>query len=167
MTTDKYPYPNSNTYTIPVLCQHCNEPECVPACPHGVFTKREDGIVTVGDTTVCMSCDDKPCLKACPFGVIDLDPTDGRIGKCDMCVDLVDKGETPACAFGCWTGSILFGDFDDPDSVVSQTVAAWEETGYVHQLKAGNGKGGSVYYLLSRKQWENMDNLYSPAWHNA
>jgi Fe-S-cluster-containing dehydrogenase component len=160
-------YPKSNSYTIPILCQHCTEPMCVPACPQGVFSKREDGIVTVGDTSVCGACENKPCVNACPFGVIDLDPTDGKVGKCDMCVDVVDKGEIPACSSVCSTGSIMFGDFDDPDSAVSQTLVAWEEAGCVHQLKAGNGKGGSVYYLLSRKEWRNMDNLYSPAWHNV
>jgi Fe-S-cluster-containing dehydrogenase component len=159
-------FPKPNTYFLPISCQHCERPSCVSACPEHVFTKRDDGIVAVGDTSVCKKCDSKPCIKACPYGQIDLDPKDGRVGKCDLCADLIDAGEVPKCVPGCITQSILFGDFDDPNSVVSQAVAAWSQHGYDHQLKPETGNGPSMHYLLSRKNWQDMDNLYSPAWHN-
>lgn len=166
LTNISMDYPRPNTYFVPVLCNHCDKPSCVPACPHGVFAKRDDGIVTVADTSVCESCDSKACVEACPYDRIFLDPKDGRVGKCDMCVDLVDEGKAPACAARCITQSILFGDFDDPNSVVAQTIAAWGEVGYVHQLKPETGNGPAVYYLLSKKQWEDTEKLYSPAWQN-
>ena len=167
MTNVSEEYPKPNTYFLPMLCQHCAKPTCVPACPYGVLIKREDGIVAVGDTAVCEGCIDKPCIEVCPYDVIDLDTVTGRIGKCDMCADLIDEGDVPRCAQRCLTQSILFGDFDDPDSVVSQTIRAWGEVGYVHQLKPETGNGPAVYYLLSKKRWEDTENLYSPAWHNA
>lgn len=166
MTNLSTEYPKPNTYFIPTMCNHCEAPSCVPSCPKNIFTKRDDGIVAVGDTSACESCSDKPCIEACPYSRIFLDPVDGRVGKCDMCADLIDKGEIPACARRCLTQSILFGDFDDPESVVSQTIAAWEEAGCVYQLKPESGNGPAVYYLLSKKTWEDMDKLYSPAWQN-
>lgn len=160
---DPNDFPSLNTYTIPVLCQHCADPECVKACSEGVFEKREDGIVTVGDTSVCKTCENKACVGACPYANIDLDPVDGRIGKCDMCADVVDAGGVPACSVNCYTNSWFFGDLDDPQSVVAQLVEQWD--GYCHQLKPENGP--AVYYLLSKVEWaEDMDTLYSPAWHN-
>lgn len=160
-------YPKPNTYFIPICCQHCESPSCVPACPKGVFKKRDDGIVAVGDLELCTSCKGKPCVAACPYNAIDLDPVDGKIGKCDLCADLIDKGELPKCAAGaCLTNSIMFGDFDDPESVVSQAVSAWKDAGMAYQLKTDSGNGPTNYYLLSRKTWEDMERLYSPAWHN-
>jgi Fe-S-cluster-containing dehydrogenase component len=166
MTAMSLDYPNPNTYFVPLSCQHCEKPSCLAACPKEVFSKREDGIVAVGNTSACESCGDKPCIRACPYNAIDLDPKTGRIGKCDMCADRVDKGEVPACAVGCLTHSILFGDFDDPDSVVSQTVASWTEVGYDHQLKPETKNGPTHHYLLSKKDWQEMETFYSPAWHN-
>jgi molybdopterin-containing oxidoreductase family iron-sulfur binding subunit len=160
-------YPKPNTYFLPLNCQHCENPSCVAACPKGVFAKRGDGIVAVGDTELCASCEGKPCVAACPYGAIDLDPVDGKIGKCDLCADLIDKGELPACASGaCLTNSIMFGDFDDPASIVAQAVEAWSAAEMAYQLKPESGNGPTNYYLLSKKTWEDMDKLYSPAWHN-
>jgi Fe-S-cluster-containing dehydrogenase component len=159
-------FPKPNTYFVPMLCQQCGNPSCVPACPKGVFSKREDGIVAVGDTSVCADCADKPCVAACPYGQIDLDPLSGKVGKCDLCADLIDAGELPRCAKSCLTQSIMFGDFDDPNSVVAQAVASWSEVGYDHQLKPETGNEPTMHYLLSRNTWEDMDKLYSPAWHN-
>lgn len=160
-------YPEINTYFIPVLCRHCEKPSCVPACDKGVLYKREDGIVAVGDTSLCETCDHKACVGACPFKNIDVDPVDGRIGKCDMCADLIDDGQTPACARSCFSGSIFFGDFDDPESSVAQAVESWGAVGCAHYLDAGDNGKPAVYYLLSKKKWQNMEGLYSPAWKNV
>jgi Fe-S-cluster-containing dehydrogenase component len=155
-----------NIYFLPATCQHCANPSCVPVCAQGVLAKRDDGIVTVGDAALCKDCVEKPCVAACPYKAIELDPLDGRIGKCDLCADLVDAGQVPACAEGCMARSIFFGDFDDPESVVSQILAEWEPTGYVHQLLPESGNEPTMRYLLSRVQWINGENLRSPAWHN-
>ena len=62
---------------------------------------------------------------------------DGRIGvaqKCTFCIDRVDSGleagltpgldpdATPACSAACIASAITFGDYNDPDSTVSQLV---------------------------------------------
>ncbi|WP_172137052.1 4Fe-4S dicluster domain-containing protein [Adlercreutzia sp. ZJ473] len=163
-TNQSLDFPNPNTYFIPTLCNHCERPSCAEVCPNEVLYKREDGIVAVGDTSICGQCDSKACVKACPYSAIYLDPLSGEIGKCDMCADLIDKGETPACVGVCYLNSIYFGDFDDPNSVVSQILVSWD--GYVHRLEAGSNGGVAVYYMLSKKKWENMDHLVSPSWKN-
>lgn len=159
-------FPTPKTYFIPISCQHCNAPSCIPVCSKGVLSKRDDGIVVMGDTQLCETCDTKACVEACPYHAIDLDPTTGRIAKCDLCADVIDQGGTPACSRHCFTQSVYFGDIEDPDSVVSKTIAAWQEVGYVHQLKPETGNGPAVYYLLSKQEWRDTEGLYSPAWHN-
>jgi hypothetical protein len=59
--------------------------------------------------------------------------------------------------------SWFFGDFDDSASVVSQIVESWE--GHTHQLKPTSKNMPNVWYLLSRKPWNDAKSLYSPNWH--
>ena len=50
--------------SLPVMCQHCEEPPCVDVCPTGASFKRDDGIVLV-DKHICIGC--RYCMMACPF----------------------------------------------------------------------------------------------------
>jgi Fe-S-cluster-containing dehydrogenase component len=149
-------FPETETYFIPILCQQCKNPSCVPSCSKGVFEKRADGIVTV-DAEKCSDCSDKPCLQACPYGVIYYNEDDDVVGKCDMCAHRVDEGLEPACSFSCTSRSWVFGDIDDPESTISKYLAA--AGGYVHYLKPETGNEPSVAYVLSTKTWQGTDNL--------
>lgn len=164
-TNQSLDYPNPNTYFIPTLCNHCERPSCVAACSKDVLYKRSDGIVAMRNVEACESCESKACQKACPYKAIYIDPVSGHVGKCDMCADLIDQGKEPACVGACYLNSIYFGDFDDPQSVVAQILVSWD--GYVHRLEAGSNGGCSVYYMLSKKQWEGMEHLVSPSWKNG
>mgnify|MGYP000111295073 FL=1 len=57
-------YPSSRKLIYPVLCNHCDEPSCVEACPTGATYQREDGIVLV-DYDKCVGC--RACLVSCPY----------------------------------------------------------------------------------------------------
>ena len=88
-------------------CFHCEKPWCVAACPTGAMTRREaDGIVYVRQE-LCVGC--KVCIMVCPWKVPQWNPATGRAIKCDLCRDLVDQGEVPACVAGCTAHALEFG----------------------------------------------------------
>ena len=104
-------------------CMHCDDAACVTVCPTGASYKREeDGIVLV-DQDKCMGCN--YCAWACPYGARELDPEDGVMKKCTLCVDriydqnLPEDERQPACVMTCPAHARYFGDFDDPNSEVS------------------------------------------------
>ena len=60
-------YPELEMYFLPSMCQQCENPSCVDACPTGACYKNEaDGIVII-DPTVCVGCGlcSKSCLAEC------------------------------------------------------------------------------------------------------
>ena len=118
--------PNSKTVHMPMSCMQCEDAACVTVCPTGASYKRlEDGIVLV-DQDKCMGCN--LCAWACPYGARELDAEQGTMKKCTLCIDriydekLPEAERQPACVLTCPTRSRVFGDFDDPDSEVSQLV---------------------------------------------
>ena len=50
--------------SMPLMCQHCENPPCCDVCPTGASFKRVDGIVMVNQHT-CIGC--RYCMMACPF----------------------------------------------------------------------------------------------------
>lgn len=120
----------NRTVHFPMSCLHCEHADCVTVCPTGASYKREeDGIVLV-DQDKCMGCN--LCAWACPYGARELDPQQGTMKKCTLCVDriydqaLPEDERKPACVLTCPTQSRLFGDFDDPESEVSKAVSQRE-----------------------------------------
>ena len=112
--------------TLPMMCQHCEDPPCVDVCPTGASFKREDGIVLV-DKHTCIGC--RYCVMACPYGArsfiheavsgqkADVPRGKGTVESCTLCVHRVDRGETPACVEACnHSGgkAMAFGDLNDP-----------------------------------------------------
>lgn len=145
-------YPDVQRFFLVVGCQHCAEPPCVPVCPTGATAQRADGLVTM-DHDLCIGCaycavacpyqartivhDDSHYFEtktrqeqqtAHPERI-------GTIQKCTFCIDRIDEAETagrtpgedlevtPVCAASCIAEAIKFGDFNDPDSVVSKLTA--------------------------------------------
>lgn len=91
-------------------CMHCGDPGCMKICPApGALRKTPEGAVTFNKDK-CIGC--KLCTGGCPFDVPRFDQ-DGKIAKCNLCIDRVAAGMTPACAKTCPTGAIRFGDRND------------------------------------------------------
>ena len=73
------------------MCQHCLDPLCLAACPHGAISRGDDGIVRM-NKTLCVNCG--LCLEACPEAA-PRQLADGTVIKCDAC-----EGD-PRCAKAC------------------------------------------------------------------
>jgi len=133
-------YPNVKRLYIPVLCNHCEDPPCLKACPNKAIVKRQDGIVLV-DQDRCRGTG--ACVSACPYGNIILPPSDswylnedepyerdhvrprlkaGVARKCTYCAQRVDEGLDPACVVACPTHARIFGDLEDPESEISTYI---------------------------------------------
>jgi anaerobic dimethyl sulfoxide reductase subunit B (iron-sulfur subunit) len=86
-----------------VACRHCAKPPCVPACPAGALTRRdEDGIVVV-NRGLCTGCGE--CLAACPFDIPRFD-AGGIMQLCDRCQDRLAQGKNPICSDSCPTQAL-------------------------------------------------------------
>ncbi len=116
------------TVHFPRSCLHCETPACVTVCPTGASYKRtEDGIVLV-DEDLCIGC--KLCSWACPYGAREYDDDVGVMKKCTLCIDRIYNenldpiDRQPACVATCPATARHFGDLGDPNSEVSQLVAA-------------------------------------------
>ena len=153
-------FPNCTLSFLPVQCQHCEKPACLPVCPTGATQKREDGIVWVDDS-LCIGC--RACIMACPYDNVRMmnetepeyyldvvvgeadAPTHqkGTVEKCTFCHNLIDRGEVPACMQLCLAGARFWGDLDDPESDVSKAI---EGRAY-RKLREGAGTAPNVFYL--------------------
>jgi molybdopterin-containing oxidoreductase family iron-sulfur binding subunit len=142
------------TLSLPMMCQHCDEPPCVDVCPTGASFKRADGIVLV-DKHLCIGC--RYCMMACPYKARsfvheplhdqkpDVPRGKGTVESCTLCVHRVDAGRIPACVEACndtGGGAMLFGDLNDPSSEISKRVATYRTT----RIRADLGCEPGVYY---------------------
>ena len=155
-------YPMVRQFALPVLCNHCEDPPCVAACPTGASVKwEEDGIVDI-DHDLCVGC--RSCMMACPYtnryfndqpphyfaqGMTPFEQARTErhqrnvVMKCNFCRDRVRAGKLPACVANCPTIARHFGDLDDPSSEISVLIK--ERGGFTLHPEAGTGP--SVYYL--------------------
>ena len=88
-----------------VACMHCKDAPCVLACPVGCLYKDAETGLTLYDTTHCIGC--HSCALACPFGAPGFGP-DGKMRKCDGCVERLRAGMEPACVRVCSFQALRF-----------------------------------------------------------
>lgn len=84
-------------------CLHCDDAPCALACPLGCITKDPETGFTVYDQESCVGC--RSCEDACPHDAVVFTP-EGKINKCDGCVERVKAGMLPACVKSCPTGAL-------------------------------------------------------------
>jgi anaerobic dimethyl sulfoxide reductase subunit B (iron-sulfur subunit) len=101
---------NVYAYAVSSACMHCQNAVCMQVCPAAAISKREDGIVLI-DSDKCIGC--RYCSWACPYGAPQFNEDLGVMTKCNMCFDLVDKGERPACVEACPYRAMDFGPIED------------------------------------------------------
>lgn len=145
---------------FPVLCNHCDNPPCVKACPtKATFVNPTNGIVAM-DFHRCIGC--RFCMAACPYGARSFNWQDPRpfikeynvdfptrmrgvVEKCNFCAERLALGQEPACVEACGgTGAIVFGDLNDPESEVRKVL----DKEYTIQRKPSAGTKPSVFYIV-------------------
>jgi len=111
--------PKVKMHYIPVLCMHCDDAPCIPACPiEGAIYKRDDGLVII-DPTKCTGC--KSCVDSCPYGTIYFNEDLNIAQKCTGCAHLLDDGwKEPRCADACPTQALKFGEETELKSLISK-----------------------------------------------
>jgi len=125
------PHGLASTY-YPGLCNHCDQPSCVDACPADTVTMEFkdnktgktvtmdvaatwkdpfNGTVQI-DKKRCLGCG--ACADACPYGARYINP--------DLTDDESEGKAAPACVQTCLANARIFGDLNDPNSEVAKLV---------------------------------------------
>jgi phenylacetyl-CoA:acceptor oxidoreductase subunit 1 len=167
-------FPDVERVFLVVGCQHCAEPPCVPVCPTGATKQRADGLVTqdydicIGCAYCAVSCPYQARTIAHHHSWYYGEETaqedrvrhaerEGVVQKCTFCVDKVDDAYargltpgvdlevTPACSAACIAQAITFGDYNDPESNVSQLT---RDNPYF-QMHAELGTDPQIKYLYT------------------
>ena len=89
--------------TNPIVCQHCTEPVCLPACPEGAIRQDpQTGVVSI-DPELCINC--TICRKVCPYAGPVFSPIEKQVVLCDHC------GGEPTCVSVCPTGALQYVEY--------------------------------------------------------
>lgn len=103
-------------FSVPLMCQQCDDAACVNVCPTGAMHHGPEGSNLVElDQSLCIGC--KLCVIACPFGSVRYDSVARVIAKCDTC-----EGN-PACVAMCPVGALEFVDDAEQTRARKQAVA--------------------------------------------
>jgi formate dehydrogenase iron-sulfur subunit len=143
-------FPNLVHASMVYHCMHCNEPDCLSACPVGAYNQREDGLVLYNKDK-CIGC--RYCMNACPFGVPHFDYDKGLvegafIDKCTMCPQRVDIGLEPACVATCPTDALVFGERAYLVKEAHARLQAHPDR-YIDHVYGEFENGGTSYLILS------------------
>jgi Fe-S-cluster-containing dehydrogenase component len=131
-------YPKVKQDYIAQPCMQCEAPQCA-AGTNGSIYQRDDGIVMI-DPEKAVGQDE--IVAQCPYRRIYWNEAEQVGQKCTFCAHLLDAGwKEPRCVEACPTGTLIFGDLDDPESAVSK---AWEQAEAMHPEYA---MGDRVRYI--------------------
>lgn len=129
---------------IPVLCNQCNNPPCVRACPvTATYKDKTNGIVMM-DNKKCIGC--KICMAACPYDARYYNEEKGAIDKCDFCFESrLSRGEKrTACSVACPADVRVFGDLSNPRDRVYKLIHQLQKPVWV--LKQETDAKPNIFY---------------------
>ena len=132
-------FPDLRMTFMPLVCNHCDKPPCIAACPAGAIEKRAEGVVVL-DWGTCEGC--RACVDECPYAAITFDEDKEIAEKCNLCAHRVDKGLEPFCVVCCEGQAIHFGNLNDPEEAAGRLA---HRQGSFQRL-VEQGTGPSVYY---------------------
>lgn len=173
----------ASTY-YPGLCNHCDEPACVPVCPADTIQKTFKDAKTGKTTTLevaatykdpfngtvqidkdrCLGCGE--CASACPYGARYVNESqineelgsDGTVDKCSYCMPRVEAGLQPACVQTCLAGARIFGDITDPNSEVSK----YKKMGAANLSSAAVNIGSNGLYYGNKRDMSLLTTTSTP-----
>lgn len=141
-------YPTVKKQFLPRLCNHCDDPPCVRACPVDATYQVEDGGFVLQRYDRCIGC--KACMASCPYNARFMLPAHRTrsaitsvVDKCTFCYHRVVQNLVPACVQTCIGRARVFGDLNDPDSEVSRLVARHA----TQVLRPEQGTKPHVFYI--------------------
>lgn len=92
---------------IMVYCRHCEDAQCINACPVEAIGRNQIGAVII-DEEKCIGCGN--CIDSCPAQAIyEGNKSDSIPIKCDLC-----DGD-PKCIKACIRGAINYGEYEVAD----------------------------------------------------
>lgn len=100
-------FPDYQRLNISMACNHCDDPVCLRGCPTAAYTKHAEYGAVLQDPDTCFGCG--YCTWVCPYNAPQLDPIQGQVSKCNMCVDRLEVGLKPACVSACVGNALDFG----------------------------------------------------------
>ena len=107
---EKGGYPSVRISWVSLSCQNCSDAPCMVVCPSkAIFRNPHKGIVDV-NKEACIGC--HSCAMVCPFGAPQF-PVEGKMSKCDLCIERVTYGLEPACVHTCTTRALGFGSMKE------------------------------------------------------
>ncbi len=139
---------------VRAMCQHCDIPTCVSACPVAALEKRADGPVLYS-ADKCIGC--RYCMQACPFHIprYEWKSTRPGIKKCILCAPRLEKGLPTACSEACPTGATKFGDRNE--LLIEATNRITADSGkYVPKIYGKNDVGGTSVLYISPVPFEKL-----------
>jgi len=124
---EKGKFPDLSLSYLFTPCLHCVEPPCLPACPVGAITKREEDGIVVVDREACLgnvSCD-VSCQTACPYDTPQFGPEpDAKMQKCNLCLERWTEKKKPICVDACIMRALDAGPLDELKAKYGDTKKA-------------------------------------------
>ncbi len=129
------------------ICNHCDHPACLAACPRKAIYKREDDGIVLVDQERCRGYQE--CIKACPYKKVFFNIISRASQKCIGCYPRVEEGNVAFCVESC-IGKIRMHGFISPqgppreDNPIDYIVRIRK---LALPLYPQFGTSGNVYYI--------------------
>ncbi len=135
-------YPNSYYFYLPRLCNHCDRPACLEACPRNAIYKREEDGIVLADQDRCRGY--RQCVRTCPYKKVFFNTQMLKSEKCIFCYPRIEGGTANACAVQCPGRVRHVGFVSDPSSDAYRLV---KDLQVALPLHPEYETGPNVYYI--------------------